>query len=97
MLQRRRRLDLLHEALGAKYGGQLGLQQLKRDSAIGRRRARQAGRLLERRAHLLKLGDELVLRVPVDARLVRPARGSAAGASIESERNEPSMNYPTGN
>ena len=31
MLQRRRRLDLLHEPLGAEHRGELGLEHLDRD------------------------------------------------------------------
>ena len=34
MLERRRRRDLLHESLGAKHGGELGLQHLERDLAL---------------------------------------------------------------
>ncbi len=34
MLERRRRLDLLHESLAADHGGQLGLKQLEGDVAV---------------------------------------------------------------
>ena len=34
MAQRRGGLDLLHEALGAEHGGELGLEDLDRDLAI---------------------------------------------------------------
>jgi hypothetical protein len=34
VLQRRRRLDLLHEPIAAEHGRQLGAQHLQRDLAI---------------------------------------------------------------
>ena len=68
MLQRRRRLDLLHEPLGAEHRGELGLEELERDLAI----VLQVGAQIHRRHAAL---TEMAL----DAVAAREGRVQAVG------------------